>query len=371
VIELLAGLSDYWNAFRISENSHVKGAEMALHNPVLRWTGGIATGVMFVAALLVAQENRFANEVGSITLAMLSAAAAGTLIGFLFGIPRFLSSAPGGNTSQAGSYRSNFSHNTNLEQISDWLTKILVGVGLVEAKKIFVVLGAISEACATAWGWQDGAVIAGFLLTASALIGFLVTYIWTRTDFNLYLEQNQSDVEKEISGRLVKVEAERDEARKNEERAKEQANQAVTSLQKAVRFVGGGTAAAELLSVDTRSDSTWNSDPNKDKFGSSPVANGLRLSAEVSPLSEDGQLCAIRLWVTAEGDRPPLHGLVRFFLHPTFPRQEMQATAVDGVAELRLVAAGAFTVGAETEDGIRLELDLAQLPDIPEAFRKS
>ena len=39
-----------------------------------------------------------------------------------------------------------------------------------------------------------------------------------------------------------------------------------------------------------------------------------------------------------------------------------------GVAELRLLAWGAFTVGAITADGKQLELDLSMI-DAPELFR--
>ena len=51
---------------------------------------------------------------------------AGGLLGFLFGIPRSLAVQEG--VADQGGYQPN----TNLEQISDWLTKILVGVGLVQ-----------------------------------------------------------------------------------------------------------------------------------------------------------------------------------------------------------------------------------------------
>src|SRR6059036_633347 len=46
--------------------------------------------------------------------------------------------------------------------------------------------------------------------------------------------------------------------------------------------------------------------------------------------------------------------------------------ARDGVARLRVVAYGAFTVGVEADEGkTQLELDLAELPKVPKAFRES
>jgi hypothetical protein len=75
-----------------------------------------------------------------LAVALLVAGAAflgGALLGFLFGIPRSLAveATPAGTTAEpveAGQRAALYRSNTNLEQISDWLTKILVGVGLVE-----------------------------------------------------------------------------------------------------------------------------------------------------------------------------------------------------------------------------------------------
>lgn len=75
----------------------------------------------------------------------------GSLIGFLFGIPRSLQgehpeqpirekdnteskNGAGGNDQQGR--RRPYGANTNLETISDWLTKILVGVGLTQITKV-------------------------------------------------------------------------------------------------------------------------------------------------------------------------------------------------------------------------------------------
>jgi hypothetical protein len=69
----------------------------------------------------------------------------GALLGFLFGIPRVLqkSSQPdpgqprpeqGNNLQPRASYQ--LLVNTNLDDVSDWLTKIVVGVSFVELRKI-------------------------------------------------------------------------------------------------------------------------------------------------------------------------------------------------------------------------------------------
>src|SRR6185503_13654313 len=59
-------------------------------------------------------------------LVALAPAAVGALLGFVFGIPKTLQS----NAPPAADGKAAYQVNTNLEQISDWLTKMLVGVGL-------------------------------------------------------------------------------------------------------------------------------------------------------------------------------------------------------------------------------------------------
>ena len=61
----------------------------------------------------------------------LAAGLVGCFLGFLFAIPRF--DITDRDIRDVGKYgRGGWLHNTNLSQISDWLTKILVGVGLTQ-----------------------------------------------------------------------------------------------------------------------------------------------------------------------------------------------------------------------------------------------
>ena len=69
----------------------------------------------------------------------------GSIIGFLFGVP-VRERNPGVDATGAGNRTIGYRPNTNLEQISDWLTKIIVGIGLVQFPKIahfFVLLGSL------------------------------------------------------------------------------------------------------------------------------------------------------------------------------------------------------------------------------------
>jgi len=95
----------------------------------------------------------------------------GALLGFLFGIPKSTAKATDGS----------YQPNTNLEEISDWLTKILVGVGLVQLGRATKALGKFAKVLAPAFGGR--AASAGFGLAVVvyfAVCGFLLSYLWTR-----------------------------------------------------------------------------------------------------------------------------------------------------------------------------------------------
>jgi hypothetical protein len=79
-----------------------------------------------------------------------SAFLVGGFTGFLFGIPRTIT-APGPNPSTGVTQ---FQGNTNLEQVSDWLTKIIVGVGLVQIGRIIPALSKFTESMKAPLGGQ-------------------------------------------------------------------------------------------------------------------------------------------------------------------------------------------------------------------------
>jgi hypothetical protein len=107
---------------------------------------------------------------------------AGGLVGFIFGIPRSASS------NQPPTAGEQYQDNSNLEQISDWLTKILVGVGLVQLGRVPNGLSHLASAMKPGFG--DQASSAGFglaIVLFYAGTGFMYLYLWTRTGFLLEL----------------------------------------------------------------------------------------------------------------------------------------------------------------------------------------
>ena len=137
----------------------------------------------------------------------------GGLIGFLFAIPRsrqdqLTVQAQPTSTPDADKPRqrlSDYAANTNLEQISDWLTKILVGIGLVQFGDISLKFGAIATSLAPLLGSSSTArPFAVVLMTYFIIWGFFFAYLATR----LWMPKALSRAEHEEEARKLEVEKE-------------------------------------------------------------------------------------------------------------------------------------------------------------------
>jgi len=139
------------------------------------WSGVALAGVLMYTGL---RPSKIAISI----LAAFAAAAVGALVGFLFGVPRSRSDGVPEAATQDGT----FVPNTNLEQVSDWLTKIIVGVGLIQFRQIGATIYDMGRAVGLAIGDSPGAVGSSTtfgiaLLVGSTLITFLLVYMWTTT----------------------------------------------------------------------------------------------------------------------------------------------------------------------------------------------
>lgn len=107
-------------------------------------------------------------------------AAACAAVGFLFGIPRALA-AQQESAAGTGHSRARYAANTNLEQISDWLTKLLVGAGLTQLGSLSRHFSALCGKLAPLLGDQAGSpAIAGALVAEFGVLGFLGGWLCTR-----------------------------------------------------------------------------------------------------------------------------------------------------------------------------------------------
>lgn len=147
--------------------------------------------VAILAAIRVGWE---ANAVGPVLLWVFASLAAGGTAGFLFGIPKSGMKAESvgalapsvldkAGTTPGVDQVQRARPNTNLEEVSDWLTKILVGLTLVNLKDLQVEISRISLNAAAAIRSHptDSDVSAAMaLIVGFALIGFLAVYLYMR-----------------------------------------------------------------------------------------------------------------------------------------------------------------------------------------------
>jgi hypothetical protein len=139
------------------------------------WAAAAPITVGVGAIIIYAAQSRAAGSVLAAGLMLAGAAAVGGgLLGFLFGVPRATSAA---NGDKGRRYRAN----TNLEEISDWLTKILVGVGLIQLGRLGNLGGSLLHGIAPALGGTATSVpFGGALLCYFAVLGFLGGWLLTQ-----------------------------------------------------------------------------------------------------------------------------------------------------------------------------------------------
>lgn len=399
------------------------------HN-VLRFIG-LAGGVVIVVAGLQAFPcwQQMLRCVGLALAAGCAAVMVGAGFGFLFGIPRTLQSSAAPRPKDAkdtapeddqNARGAGVAGNTNLERVSDWLTGMLVGAGLVELERLKYLFLKLVDALAR--GFSGGTTREPFAYALALCLvpyflvsGFLVGYILTRrylprTFLNAEMDAQQVQrrenrllamVMRAVSGMVGSSAVTTPKAQETPlsaagaapqpappeppvlpqgpaaepapappvtELAVEETKPAAPSPPAIVQ--GEDMPPASSISSMAKS-SIAASDPNKGKFGRQAERNGRRLSAKVQALNEGvSEFFRVTLEVRATDPSRPLQKPVSFFLHPTFARPRETVTPCSGVATLELIVWGSFTVGAVTDDeATRLELDLAELPGVPDYFR--
>ncbi|TXI11722.1 MAG: hypothetical protein E6Q76_02080 [Rhizobium sp.] len=169
------------------------------HQRRLAWIAIIFVGAALLGAILAAGPGVklfwiWSRSLGILLLTALAAGAGGAGLGFLFGIPRVLTSeaaavkpAPATSATppeepDAQQTQRLLGSNSNLEQVSDWLTKIIVGVGLVEFHKATELLFGFRQFVAEYVPPADVVtpLAASMLLVLGGILGFVWMYLETR-----------------------------------------------------------------------------------------------------------------------------------------------------------------------------------------------
>jgi len=132
---------------------------------------GVAAGVLFAMSASVSWRE-WLSMVGALLVVAGGCTMTSALVGFVFGIPRSLQD---GKTDEGG-----YVNNTSLEQISDWLTKILVGVGLTELRQVPGALRDLASYVTANLGVKVPSAVAISLILFWLGYGFFFAYLLTR-----------------------------------------------------------------------------------------------------------------------------------------------------------------------------------------------
>ena len=181
---------------------------------------GMTVAMVTVSALLTVSTSRNSGTVDvgvGVTAFLLftAAAAVGSAFGFLFGLPRARLTDQLATTGSAHpDSRTPSSHylaNSNLIKVSDWLTTIVIGLGLVNLGNAVPALRTLASALQAPLG---GAPYAGAIgvstLIGGCIGGFILVYVYTSTRVRQLLEDSdrQTEVVPHLAG-LRLSEAER------------------------------------------------------------------------------------------------------------------------------------------------------------------
>jgi hypothetical protein len=163
---------------------------------VTPWLVLLALGILLggTAWIWIYAFNTPGSHWSYVAVGMLTALAAllvGFFTGFLIGVPRSVSSG------QVRLSKSGFSPSSNLAEISDWLTKLLLGAGLVSlshlggpiGRLIDDVAGGLHGMTSDAAIIQAAKVTSGAIMIAFTVLGLLVGYIVTSTWYERRLEK--------------------------------------------------------------------------------------------------------------------------------------------------------------------------------------
>lgn len=335
-------------------------------------------------------------------------------IGLILGIAAFISSFFTGTLfgmpKRNNIKESDYSLNNSLVEISDWLTKIIVGLGLVNLKEIPDFLISLGE-YVRASSKYDGQLVNIYSIGIVVYFGFLGLYIgynYMRLVLsNKYKNADDNLLEKKLEiAKNEVLEAKNENEQKGKEIIKMQSKiQENTQLANAlIKKVNEPTKTEtdvqsiikNLVSTNKNiklkedlesyvdkmiSDAnlklkkgliTNNNDPQKGQWKSNPINNERELKADV--VEETTGLFKIKVQVVSTNpENNPLKkdDLILFALHNTFGDPPFRmAKVVNQTAELVFYAYGSFTVGAFVDYGsTELELDLAELPNVSTYFK--
>lgn len=146
--------------------------------------GIMGVGVLAIILYALTYELSLVVQVLGVALLLAMASAlGGGFLGILFGIPRTVlpptdANHINGSNGQNGAI--DYKPNNNLEEVSDWLTKIIIGVGLTQLITLPRAMRSLADYFRPALGNSDSSGGFGVVIIFSFVVsGFLVGYFWS------------------------------------------------------------------------------------------------------------------------------------------------------------------------------------------------
>ncbi|WP_194139794.1 pYEATS domain-containing protein [Flavobacterium hungaricum] len=358
---------------------------------------GLILGVIVVIGFpLASTGNGFSLVFIGLLLAMASLVC-GFFTGTLFGMPK-----------RNETDSSDYTLNNSLVEISEWLTKIIVGLGLVNLTKVPDYLNSVGQFVKK--DCKDTCYVdfyAMCILVYFSILGLYMGYNYMRLVLSPQYKIADDNM---LKKQLVKVNEKLEETTIENKKLKE----AATDLQDEMNVKGNVTkelikmvnqpeipiediqiTSSEIASREdvNESEETIQSyvdnmineakeklkrglvinpiDPQQGQWGGKAINNERELSAAVVEFSR--WIFEINITIKSTNDNKPLQSgeVILVALHDTFGEPPFRLVTVEnGIAQLKLVSYGSFTIGAYADRGTtELELNLAKLPDVSDYFK--
>jgi len=340
----------------------------------------IALGVAFVGGLLalVTDPARF---IGLVIVWLVSGVACGAFLGLLFGVPKRnregkgvvvaeLKPSPNPQRSnEAGRASLAYAGNSNFEEISDWLTKVIVGATLVGLQGALRAVWHLAKSLLP-FGQTNQAAGASLVVGAAAtglVGGFISMYLWARAELPKLLNDAENgggtdDSKEQINGPRTDAPVDGTPTQKVPAQDRPLNSRGLADIA-TFRPIGQAPWLTEMAGMTAAQ--VWDTDFNKGKFGGASTTATRVLSAVVKRISKRyvDVVLAVR---STDPLNDPLKGKVTFYLHPTFFEPVIKVEAVNSKAQTEIRTADAFVVGVECDDGRTvLELDLSVIDGFP------
>ncbi|MBL7810710.1 MAG: hypothetical protein JNL57_00685 [Bacteroidetes bacterium] len=316
------------------------------------------------------------KQEGTVVLTFLLVAAGsmagGMALGFLFGLPRSSGKRVKGKAkevdSENGESEEDYSDNTNLEEVSDWITKIILGLSLIKIQTILSWMensakniGAVYN---HAWGTGQSGYGAGFAFAYATLVFFFlagagICYLWARTSL--------TQMFKRMRKRYLQLEHENKTLITQSQEMAEKSNSAkqVNTITETAEYEKLKRIAEHENAIRKINDKT---DIQKGRWGGAPISNGFVLSCNYSGTPFPGfHKFKIQVMIPEKSQAK----YAAFILHDTFNPMVRICEIINQTAYVEGTAYEAFVVGCYIQDGdkaVELELDLNTVSGFPDDF---